>query len=286
MRRFLPVLLLCLVVAAPAAADDVFLRNGRVFEDVIAEVADGQVHIRMAFGEMAFPVAAIDRIERSESSLVAFEERREALRASPSSTAADWIELARVATRQGNRHGAREAALVAASMDPKADGLEPLMGALDWVLDAETGRWIPFEESMSRQGFAFVDGQWLSPEQLLARSRAAAEAARVREAERESRLTRAVLAMAAAQLAKEPEPVRPDPSSAWPVAVYPNPFIWRYPNPHRGTHRATLYRGGHDHTAIPIQRRQPGSLFPVARNPAVDPVATHHGGIVVPDGGR
>ncbi len=287
MRLHLPILLVCLV-ATPLVADDVFLKNGRTFEDVVAEIRDDQVHIRLAFGEMAFPVDAIDRIERSESSLVAFEQRRSALRSDPNTSASDWLELARDASQRGNRHGSREAALVAAAMDPHTPGLEPLMRDLDYVYEPELMRWLPFEESMRRRGFAFVDGQWLSPEQLVARSQARAEAARARDAQQESRLTRAVLAMAAAQLAREPEPqiVEPNPNWAWPVMVYPQPFKWRYPNPFKGTHRAAPYRGGNDHTAIPIERRQPGSLFPIAPRPPVTPPANHHGGMTRPNGSR
>lgn len=287
MRKAVPILLACLV-ATPLAADDVFLKNGRTFEDVVAEIRDDQVHIRLAFGEMAFPVDAIERIERSESSLIAFESQRAELRSNPSSDAADWVELARSAARRGNRHGAREAALVASAMDPHVPGLEPLMRDMDYVFEPELVRWIPFAESMRRRGYALVDGQWLSAEQLLARSRAVAEAARARDAEQESRLTRAVLAMAAAQLAREPEPqtVEPNPNWAWPVMVYPQPFKWRYPNPFKGTHRATPYRGGSDHTAIPIERRQPGSLFPIAPKQPVAPPAAHQGGMVRPNGSR
>ncbi len=286
MRSAISILIVCLA-ATPLAADDVFLKNGRTFEDVIAREKDGQVHLRLAFGEMAFPMDAVDRIERSESSLVVFERQRAALRSDAAASSADWVELARDAARRGNRHGAREAALVAATMDPLTPGLEPLMRDLDYVYEPELARWLPFEESMRRRGFALVDGQWLSPEQLLARSRARAEAAQAREAQRESRLTRAVLAMAAAQLAREPEPrtLEPDPGWAWPVMVYPQPFRWRYPNPFKGTHRATPHRGGGGHIGIPIERRQPGSLFPVAPpNPAVNPVATHHGGVSRPGG--
>ena len=262
---------LALFVAAPLLADNVYLKNGRVFEDVVAEVGPESVKIHLAFGQMGVSLDSVDRIERAESSLVAYQERRDALRVDPTAEAADWVELAQWALRRDNRYGAREAALVAAEKNPRAEGLEELMRRMDYVFEPEIDRWIPFEDSMRLRGFARVDGQWLSPEQLLARSQAAAEAARARESDRESRLTRAVLAMAAAQLAREPEPRQPEVVYAWPVSVYPNPFIRRYPNPHE------LPPPGHDPTAIPLPRRQPGSLFPVAPNPAVRPVATNHG---------
>jgi len=266
-----------ILAAAPVVADDVYLKNGRVFEDVVAEVGAETVRIQLAFGEMGVPLAAVDRVEHGASSLAAFRERRDALRADPAAEAADWVDLARWAARRDQSHGAREAALVAAELDPRVEGLDELMRRIDYVFEPQVGRWVSFEESMSLRGYTHVDGQWLSPEQLLARSQAAADAARAREAAQESRLTRAVLAMAAAQLAREPEPVYEQPNGwtdyGWPVAVYPGPVVRPHPTPYR---RHSIR---HDPTAIPLHRRQPGSLFPVAPNPAVQPAATHHGGI-------
>lgn len=260
MQRIALIFVTLVLLVAPLGADDVHLKNGRVFEDVIAEVGPSTVRIHLAFGEIGFSLEAVDRIVRAESSLIAYQSRRDELRASPSATAADWVELARWALAQGHGHGAREAALQAAEKNPRAEGLEQLMRGLNYVFEPQLDRWISFEESMVLKGFHQIDGQWLSAEQMLARSQAAAEAARAREAAQEGRLTRAVLALAAAQLAREPERRLPEEVYAWPVVVYPNPFIRRYPNPHR------LGPPGFDPTAIPLARRQPGSLFSVAKN--------------------
>lgn len=259
MNRLAPLLLVSLLVAAPAAADDVYLKNGRVFEDVIAEIGLSTVRIRLAFGEMSFSLDAVDRVERSESSLMVYQARRDALRADPSGSARQWIELARWALAQGDTHSAREAALRAARKDPRAEGVAELMRGLDHVFDEQKGRWIPFAESMHLRGYQKVDGQWLSADQQLSRSRAAAEEARQIEADEERRLTQAVLALAAVQMSKEPQP-QPQVVYAWPVAVYANPFIWGYPDSHPTSPEH------HDPTAISLERRQPGSLLPVAGN--------------------
>ena len=228
MRRLAPILpVLCL--AAPLMADDVHLKNGRVFEDVVAELSDSTVTIHLAFGEMTVSLDAVERIERAESTLTAYQSRRDALRSNPAATAADWIELSRWAAARGHRHGARESALRAAEKDPYAEGLEELMRGLEQVYEPALGRWISVDESMRRRGYVLVDGQWLSAEQQLARSQAAAAEQRAREADKERRLTNAVLALAAAQMTREPEP---EVVYQWPVSVYPNPFIWRHPNPH------------------------------------------------------
>ena len=262
--RWARILLLPLVVVFPLAADDVYLTNGRVFEDVIAEVDASTVRIRLAFGEMRFSLAAVERIEQVESSLLTFQTRRDALVADPSASAAEWIELSRWALASGQTHAAREAALRAAEKNPRAEGIDELMRGLDYVYDEQLGRWIAFEESMHLKGFEQVDGTWLSAEQRLARSQAEAEAARQREADQERRLTQAVLALAAAQLTSEPEP---QVVYQWPVGVWANPFVWQHPAPHPAPHSPPA---GHHSTAIPIERRQPGSLFPVA---------SHYGGM-------
>jgi hypothetical protein len=257
MRR-LSLLLLLLALPSSLVADDVLLKNGRAFEDVEAEVVGERVIVYLEFGEIGFSLDAVERIEESVSSQALFRQRRDALTADPDAAASDLLELARWGASRGLEHGARDAALTAARLDPSLSGLGPVMRDLDYVLDPALQRWIPFEQKMQRDGFQKVGDQWLSAEQLEARARVASQAARLREAEEDRRLTRAMIALAAAQIAQEaqPDPV-PQPVYSWPVAVYPNPFIWRHPVPHK------LPPGGHDPIAIPIERRQPGSLFPI-----------------------
>lgn len=272
MRRSIYFLLLLpLVPSGPLAADDVYLKNGRVFEDVVTEVADGSLLVYLPFGEMRLALDAVERIESGASSLATFRERRESLLADASAGAAEWLELAHWGLASGLRHSGREAALVAAELDPAAEGLAEVMRRLDYVLDEHLGRWMPFAESMRLRGFELVDGVWLSPEQRLELARAEAEAERQREADQERRLTQAVLALAAAQLASEPEPEVEVP--AWGAGVYASPFVWHqpgfapHPRPEPHGHRPPASESPF---AIPIEQRQPGSLFPVK---------SHHGGM-------
>lgn len=262
MRRFVTVLisLVPILLAGSLAADDVFLKNGRVFEDVETRVDGSKVLVYLSFGEIGFSLDAVERIEPGTSSHAVYRERRDALRTAPGTSAADWLELARWSDSRGLEHATREAALTAARLDPDLPGLDALLGQLDFVVDPESGRWIEREEALRRAGYRWVDGRWLSVEQQLARAETARAAAEARAANEERRLTRAVLALAAAQLAetsRQEEQPRSEPVYAWPVGVYPNPFLWRHPNPHR------MPPPGHDPTAIPMERRQPGSLFPI-----------------------
>lgn len=267
------------LLVAPVMADQVHLANGRVFEDVVAEVGEDSVRIHLAFGEMSLPRHMVARVVQAESSLERFQVRRDALMADPASTAAEWLELARWALDRGVRHAAREAALQAAARDPSVPGLAALMQSLEYVLDPSSGRWLPYEESQRRKGYALVEGRWLSPEQQIAWARAEAEAVRERRRAEEQDLTRAVLALAAASLTQHAE--TPTVEIVYPLSYAAGPFlvgpVRRFP------HRPGVRDDGPSHpgprrrepAAIPLERRQPGSLFPIAPSP-------HHGGVQRP----
>jgi len=195
---------------SPAQADDVYLVNGHVFEDVIAQVTDSQVRIRTADGTVSLPREQISRVVESESSLAELLRRKEALRRAPEVRAADWLDLAVWARTRGMERPAREAALTAAGIDPRAAGLEPVMRGFGYVFDSELDRWIPYADSMRRRGFVYSGGQWISREEHQQNVRAQEETlTRRREAQRDAeqaraeRRTEAALQAAELALAKE-----------------------------------------------------------------------------------
>ena len=268
-----------------ASADDVFLKNGRKFEGVIAETTDTQVRIRMQGGVVSLPKSQVLRVESKDSDLSGYLRRKEALRKSPDARAADWLELARWAKAQGLDQGAREAALVAADLDPKLEGLSPLLRGYKYTLDDQAGRWISYEESMRRRGFVFTQGAWISREELAERQRlsqeAEAQAARMRETYRAERAARQTEMLLATQTALLEESVRdrrqeqayvsPYAPYGWPVVVIPGFFPPRCHhgdcgnNPPPGGGEGG--EGGGEHTR-PVQHtrsnfvRVPGSLIP------------------------
>jgi hypothetical protein len=261
MKRVLVFGICSALVSIPAFADDVYLKNGRVFEDVITEVGDDSVRIYLAFGEMSVALDSVESVEQSISSLEGYQIRYQALRDEPASSAGEWLELSRWARSNGNEHGARQAALEAAARNPQEPGLSEVMATLDFVFEPSLGRWISFEEGMRLRGYDKVDGEWLSADQRLARSQAAAEAARAREADEDRRLTRAFMALAAAKMA---EPQQPAVVVTQPVGWWSNPFVWGHPG-----HRPRRHVRPDHPAAIPIEVRQPGSLFPIARHGGV-----------------
>src|SRR5215218_3710925 len=233
------------VMGAAASADDVFLKNGRKFEGVIAETTDTQVRIRMQGGVVSLPKSQVLRVESKDSDLSGYLRRKEALRRSADARAQDWLELARWAKTQGLEQGAREAALVAAELDPKLEGLATLLRGYKYTFDEQLGRWISYEDSMRKRGFVFTQGAWISREELAERARlqreAEAQVAQMREAARADRAARQTEMLLATQTALLQETVRererdrysspygapyaaPYAGYGWPVVVIPGYF--------------------------------------------------------------
>lgn len=195
MRRSLPCIgpaVLLALLPLGASADDVYLKNGKSFRDVIATEDGAQVRVKMPGGELAISRAQVLRIDRGASTYGEYLQRKSALGKAPS--AEGWLGLALWAQGQGLDSGVREAALKAAKLDPGLQGLPPLMRRLDYVLEGDLGRWIPYEESMRRKGLVRDGGQWISAKEVADRERAAEEErsrkVAAREAEARDRLTR------------------------------------------------------------------------------------------------
>ncbi|HVS03361.1 MAG TPA: hypothetical protein VMT16_11375 [Thermoanaerobaculia bacterium] len=279
MRR--TAVLLLALLAAPAAGDDVWLTNGRVYEGVLAEETSEGVRIRLEFGHITLPRSQVARIERSGSPLAQFLDRKEELAAAPGATASDWLELARWAVAQGLEHGARDAAWLAASIDPRLPGLEPLLRGAGFVFEAELERWIPFEEHMAHRGMVPFEGEWVSRAEATARleeqreerrerRRQEAEDATLRMAQlaaEEAIRTRAALAVREAAAARAPYwgwglHAVPVIFAPFPVAVpvpAPSPEPPADPGPEPPPEPPRHHRG----TWQDLQQRQPGSFLPV-----------------------
>lgn len=186
--------------AGPAAADDVYLTNGRVFEDVVARVEGDRVAIRMHHGLIRMPAEKVAQIVKEDSPLQTYLRRKAELEAQPGGGAAeDWIALARWVGDRGLATAFREAATTAARLDPTADGLEPLMRQIGLLYDEAVDRWVTEDELMRRRGFVAYDGVWVTPEQRAEaeRRRAVALARRI-EARQERQRDQALADLASA----------------------------------------------------------------------------------------
>lgn len=274
------------VLAAPARADDVYLANGQVFEDVIARRDGDVVRIRMPHGEMGIPLAWVARIETSRTALAGYLERKAAL--GPHAAAAEWLELARWARAHGLAEGSREAGLQAAALDPRLEGLAPILAAAGLVFDEAAGDWVSEERLMARRGYQRLGGEWVSAEDAAERRRLAEEARLAEERRaRDERLDRVITLLALAQLQEAREDAREPAVVAYPgsvlgapVAVFPGVFPG---GSHRGPHRPhhpppdggdphgggrppvhppETNHGGFSYDAL--AGRQPGSIIPLA----------------------
>ena len=204
--RPLPTLLL-LLTALPVFADDVYLVNGRKFEGVMTETTDSQVRIRMQGGVIVLPKSQVLRVEEGDSNLAEYLRRKEALKKSPSTRASDWLELARWAQGKQLDQATRESALAAATLDPDAPGLAPLLRGYGYVHDESLDRWLPDAEAMRRKGFIYAGGQWMSREEYQARQREAQDEEARRRSDREDRARAAredrIVALTELALARE-----------------------------------------------------------------------------------
>lgn len=175
MRTFAGLTAFLLLGALPGAlrADDVYLKNGRSFEGVVAVVSDTQVRILLPGGSISLARSAVDRVEKSDTSFSDYLGRKEEILEREKHAprrAADWMELARWARGANFSQGVREAALTAAEIDPRTPGLPTLLRALGYVYEERMDRWIPYADSMRLHGMVEVAGQWLSPQEAQERA--------------------------------------------------------------------------------------------------------------------
>jgi len=261
--------------ARPAAADDVYLTNGRVFQDVVAERQADRVAIRLPHGVIRMPAAKVARIERAATPLAEYLRRREELDARPGrGSATDWVELALWARDHQLASAYRQAATIAANLEPHARGLAPLMRDLGLHYDETADRWMSEDELMGRRGYVRFDGAWVRPEVRAAAQASAAEAeARRLEARADAQRDRALVEMASAlrtqaeTQAAESRSRRRGPFDTTLPFVYSSPGWWTAPAAGRGA-------GGGHHGA---GAGRDGDGDGAARPPAGDRPAANRG---------
>jgi len=299
-RRTALLLLLAAAATLPLRADTVRLKNGRAYEGVIAERTAQGVRVQLAFGHIIIPADQVTAIEEAPSALATYLERKAALDARADTKAIDWLELARWSKVHEFPSASREAALLAAELDPRLPGLDALLRPLGLVYEEALGRWIPFAESMARRGLVPWNGEWVTREEQRARSEEERRLAAARSQEAASRrLADAADAMRRTEerLARRDEMLRRDALAQreaflsgsmpvvygpvmtfpgfWmpPVVVVVNPSPPGQPTP-PGQGQPPQVAPSHN-TYGRLQSRQPGSLLPVYGEPIVSPDQHH-----------
>ena len=184
-NRFTSALLLLascsFLVAAAASADTVYLKNGRSFDGVVADdsnsansanAADGgQLRVQIEGGTLTLPRSSVLRVEKADSSLAEYLRRKAGLRRSAADARA-WLDLARWADSAGLASGAREAALAAAALNPRLEGLDRELRAQNYLYDDQLGRWLPYADEMRRKGMVLDEnGDWITRQEQAERVR-------------------------------------------------------------------------------------------------------------------
>jgi hypothetical protein len=187
-------ILLGALPGAPLLGDNVYLKNGRSFENVVAEVGDEQVRVHMPGGVVSLSRSSVDRVEKSDSSFAEYSRRKQELdsraRGPRPPSAADWLELARWARLNNLPQAGREAALKAAVINPREAGLAGVLRGFGYVYEESLDRWIPYDDAMRLHGMVQEGGTWVSREEHAARLLAERE-------HREQQAARAAAAAAA-----------------------------------------------------------------------------------------
>jgi hypothetical protein len=189
-RRTVVAVLAAAFAAAPAAADEVFLRGGGHVTGVIVERTKDAVVLETAPGRVTLPVRRIERIVESRSALEVFRERAADL--APGDVDG-WAALARWAAERDLLTQAREAWQAVLAVNPSHPEANAALGRV--ALD---GAWMAEADAYRARGYVEFEGRWVTPaeHEALVRERAAEETSaretregelRIREAEARAR---------------------------------------------------------------------------------------------------
>ena len=165
--RLLPVISALLVLpwgsSGLALADDVYLANGQVFEDVETREVGDRLVIQLEIGRLTLAKSDVVEIVERALPLESFLDRRKVLQDDPQPNAASWLELARFARSHSLDEAHRSAVLMASRIDPTHPGLAVPMRGLGYVLADDGVEWLPEAEVMRRRGLVRYEGEWLDP---------------------------------------------------------------------------------------------------------------------------
>ncbi len=153
-----------LLLALPAAADEVVLRNGSVFSGVVREEGD-RVTIRMDYGTMSFRRIDVREIRMSDDPLKELETRERKV-----STPQEAYALALWAKEKGLKGRSDELMKRVLGQEPDHEGARQALG-----YEKLDGRWLKDDELKTARGLVKHRGRWLpkdTVEQILARETA------------------------------------------------------------------------------------------------------------------
>jgi hypothetical protein len=174
------------LLAAPVAADQVFLKGGGQLTGVIVDRTPTSIAIEVAPGRVTVPMSRVERVVEGTSALAAYRDRASRL---ASDDLAGWLSLAQWAQERDLQTQAREALAHVLALDPDNAAAHRAVGHVLF-----NGQWLTLADSYRARGFVQFDGAWVTPEEREARihqqaaeAAAVEAAARAREAEARAR---------------------------------------------------------------------------------------------------
>lgn len=152
MRRLFVIIVLA---AAPALADDIYLRGGgQITGQIIAETEDS-VTVDIGGGTITANMSSVVKIDRNESPLQEYRKRAAVI---PEGDAEAWRELARWATSYSLSSQVREAYREVLKVLPDDEEANTAVGMVQLG-----GKWVTEEESYRAQGYVQFEGKWMTP---------------------------------------------------------------------------------------------------------------------------
>lgn len=161
------------LLAAPAFADDVYLRGGGQITGVIIEETEESVTVDIGGATLSARMSSVVRIERNISPLQEYRGRAAELAADD---VEGWRELARWARGEMLSSQAREAFARVLAVAPDDEEANRALGRV--LVD---GAWISEEDSYRARGYIEFEGEWMTPGErsaILAERAAEEESAR------------------------------------------------------------------------------------------------------------
>lgn len=153
-----------LLLAAPALADEVVLRNGSVFSGVVLEQGD-RVTIQMDYGSMTFRKIDVREVRKTDDPLKELDAKTEA-----ASTAKEFFELSLWARERGLKGRSDDLLNRVVFLEPDHEGARRALG-----YERYEGAWMKGDDLMVARGFIKHQGKWLkreTVEQILAQENA------------------------------------------------------------------------------------------------------------------
>jgi hypothetical protein len=151
--RTIALMLVATVLAAPASADLIFLKNGRILNGKVTDVGKFLV-IELAFGSIRIKKDQVDRVEKKTSDIDLYNAREAALKpkdADARHALALWCDAKDLPGRAklNNRDALR--------INPNHEGARKALGYV-W----HDQKWMTYDEMMLATGHVVYEGRWIT----------------------------------------------------------------------------------------------------------------------------